>query len=239
MQFTLATIVAAAAFLPLLANAHLHMTSMQGAYLSSDNLGPVDPSGSNFPCTVHDFNNKNGQGPTIIPGRGSKIQLMGTAVHTGGSCQVSITYDSPPNKNSNWRVIQSYEGGCPVKHEGNLPESLGPNHKLPPLVYTVPKGMPSGAATIAWTWVNSTGNREFYMRCQAVKIGGNAKDKQVFNSLPPMFVANVRSENQCTTLGAEGKNIIYPNPGKKVGNGNAKPSGSGCVTAAQKRKGGK
>jgi len=78
------------------------------------------------------------------------------------------------------------------------------------------------------------------MRCQAVKISGGAKDKQVFNSLPPMFVANVGSENKCTTVGAEGKNISFPKPGsRKVGNGNAKPSGNDCYTAAERRKGGK
>ncbi|RPB20331.1 hypothetical protein L211DRAFT_749306, partial [Terfezia boudieri ATCC MYA-4762] len=179
-----------------------------------DNMGPVQPSGANFPCTVDNFSNKSGEGPTITPGRSSKFQLLGTAVHSGGSCQISITYDSPPTKNSNWRVIKSFEGGCPVKHDGNLSEGLGVDNKLPPLVYTVPKGMPGGAATIAWTWVNSTGNREFYMRCQAVKIGGSRKNKKVFNKLPPLFVANVGSENKCTTMGAEGKNIIFPKPGK-------------------------
>jgi len=152
MHFTLSTIFAVTALLqvPLLTNAHLHMMNMQGAYLTSQNLHPVDPSGSNFPCTAEDFNRKNGEGPTIIPGKGSNIQLMGTAIHSGGSCQISITYDSPPNKNSDWRVIKSFEGGCPLKQVGNLPESLGIDHRLPPLEYTVPQGIPSGAATIAW-----------------------------------------------------------------------------------------
>jgi len=125
---------------------------MPGAYLTSDNMPPVQPSGANFPCAVDDFNKKNGEGPTLTPGKwkGGKFQLMGTAVHSGGSCQISITYDSPPNKNSNWRVIKSFEGDCPVKQNGNLNPQLGINHKLPPLVYTIPKGMPSGPATIAW-----------------------------------------------------------------------------------------
>ncbi|KAF8417319.1 hypothetical protein EV426DRAFT_721263 [Tirmania nivea] len=237
MHFTLKTIFAATALLPLLANAHVHISNMPGVYLSSDNMPPVEASGANFPCAVNNFDRKNGEGPTILPGRGGKIQLMGTAVHSGGSCQISITYDSPPNKNSNWRVIKSFEGGCPLNHNGNLDASLGANHKLPPLDYTMPKGMPSGAATIAWTWVNNTGNREFYMRCQAVKIGGKKKNKRVFDKLPPMFVANIASENKCTTAAAAGKNIIFPNPGKtKVGNGNAKPNGNDCYTGAERRR---
>ena len=151
MHFTLATIITATALVPLLVNAHLRMTEMPGVYLTNDHLSPIHPSGSDFPCAVNSFNRKSGEAPTLNPGRkGAYIQLMGTAVHSGGSCQIAITYDSPPNRNSDWRVIKSFEGGCPLKHDGNLPESLGGNHKLPPLEYTVPKGMPSGAATIAW-----------------------------------------------------------------------------------------
>ena len=152
MHFTLATVFAATTFLqvPLLANAHLIITTTQGAYLGDQNSDPVHISGFNFPCAVSSFDNVNGEGPTLVPGMGSNIQLLGTAVHSGGSCQISITYDSPPNKDSNWRVIKSFEGGCPVKHTGNLDESLGVYNKLPPLEYTVPQGLHSGAATIAW-----------------------------------------------------------------------------------------
>ena len=76
------------------------------------------------------------------------------------------------------------------------------------------------------------------MRCQAVKIAGGAKDKKLFNSLPPMFIANIDSENQCATV--EGKNTIFPRPGKdKSGSGDGKPKGSNCYTAAEKKRIGK
>jgi len=76
------------------------------------------------------------------------------------------------------------------------------------------------------------------MRCQAVKIGGKKKNREVFDKLPPMFVANVASENQCTTADAAGKNIKFPNPGKvKVGKGTANPNGKDCFTAAERRRG--
>jgi len=227
------------------ASAHLHMSNMPGVYLSNDNLPPIQPSGSDFPCGVTDFSRKNGNGPTLTPGKfkAGKINLQGTAVHSGGSCQIAITYDSPPNKNSDWRVLKSFEGNCPIKKPaglGNLDPNLGINHKLPTLVYTIPSGMAGGKATVAWTWVNSSGNREFYMRCQQVTIAGNVQNKEVFNALPPMFVANVRSENSCTTDSAAGKSIRYPLPGKaKFGTGDADPNGNDCFTAAERRKRGK
>lgn len=46
-----------------------------------------------------------------------------TAVHGGGSCQLSITYETDPRKQkdpSSWRVIYSIEGGCPTDAPGNL-----------------------------------------------------------------------------------------------------------------------
>jgi hypothetical protein len=38
---------------------------------------------------------------------------------------------------------------------------------------TIPANAPGGSATFAWTWVNWTGNREYYMNCADVTIEGN------------------------------------------------------------------
>src|SRR3712207_5045506 len=112
MQFSYATIVAAAAFLPLI-KAHLLM-DVPGAYRAPDNMPPLKEDGSDFPCAVPDFSNVSGTGPTLNPGSDGQILLFGSAVHSGGSCQISITYDSPPTKTSVWKAIKSFEGGCPV-----------------------------------------------------------------------------------------------------------------------------
>ena len=151
MKFSLAAIAAAVAFLPMI-EAHLAMIN-PGVYRQGDPVPPLAEDGSNFPCTVTDFGNSNGEGPTLNPGQGAEIKLAGTAVHGGGSCQISITYDQPPNKNSVWKVMKSFQGGCPIEAAGNLP--LPPSgeptsNSLPPLAYTVPAGLPAGKATIAW-----------------------------------------------------------------------------------------
>ena len=114
-------------------------------------MPPLDPTGIDFPCAVSDFGNVDGEGPTLSPGQGGEIKLFGTAVHSGGSCQISITYDQPPNKNSVWKVMKSFQGGCPLDVQGNLPDIGDPTtNALPALQYTVPQGLPSGKATVAW-----------------------------------------------------------------------------------------
>jgi len=222
MKFTLATIAAATAFLPLI-EAHLYL-NMPGAYRQGDPLPPLAEDGSNFPCAVTDFSNPEGQGPTYNPGQGGEIRLSGTAVHSGGSCQISITYDQPPTKNSVWKVMKSFQGGCPVDVTGNLPAAGDPTQSpLPPLQYTVPDGLPAGKATIAWTWFNKSGNREMYMRCHTATIGGSGSDKGAYDSLPNMFVAQI-AVNSCRV--PEGINLKFPNPGSQVvGTGDGAPTG--------------
>jgi len=150
MKFSLAMIATAVAFLPVI-EAHLSMIN-PGVYRQGDPLPPLAVDGSNFPCAVTDFSTSEGEGPTLNPGQGADIKLAGTVVHSGGSCQISITYDQPPTKNSVWKVMKSFQGACPVEANGNLPiPPSGPlSNILPPLAYTVPAGLPAGKATIAW-----------------------------------------------------------------------------------------
>lgn len=222
MKFTLATIAAAIAFLPMI-EAHLAMVN-PGVYGDGvDPLPPLAENGSNFPCAISSFN-ADGDGPTLNPGQGAEILLKGTAVHSGGSCQVSITYDQPPTKNSVWKVMKSFEGGCPVQANGNLPDAPGGplNNSLPPLGYTVPDGIPAGKATIAWTWFNKSGNREMYMRCHKATIGGNGS-KGAYDALPDMFVAQLHTT---TCKVPEGISVKFPNPGSQVqGSGDGNPTG--------------
>ena len=73
----------------------------------------------------------------------------------------------------------------------------------------LPRDLPNGNATFAWTWFNKIGNREVYMNCAPVSISGGTGDEKAFAALPPLFLANV--EGECTTgLGV----LNIPNPGK-------------------------
>ena len=154
MKFTLSTVIAAAGFLPLI-SAHLVMIEpkqwnvpyRQGATVetSDSNQHPLQGDGSNYPC--------HGVPPeepvaTWQPGSTQQLKLKGSAIHSGGSGQMSITYETQPNKNTVFRVMQSWQGGHPISHDGNLPPNA--EHPLPAIPFTVPKDLPAGKAVVAW-----------------------------------------------------------------------------------------
>ena len=186
---------------------------------------PLDPTGSDFPCKFKPGFTPHAQAPAELkPGKDANtLSLQGGATHGGGSCQISLTSDLLPTKNSKWEVIKSIEGGCPSEAENNLSESA--LTELPPISYTVPDGMAAGKYTLAWTWFNKKGNREMYMNCAPVQFGGAAAKREApkiskkrQSTLPAMFTANIG--NGCGTV--ENYNIVFPDPGQAV----AKAGGS-------------
>lgn len=227
MQFSTATIAAVAAFLPALVSAHVAFIKPPTVFKEvATNLNPLDPSGANYPCFV--TTGSTGELPVYAPGSQQEIGLQGSAVHGGGSCQISITYDNPPNKDSVFKVIRSFEGGCPGNQDTNSNLPPNPENILPPLPYTIPTDIPSGVAVVAWTWFNKIGNREMYMRCAPIKISGSYSDTSAYNALPDMFKANIG--NGCSTT--EGTNVIFPNPGSDLtGKGTGPPVGN-CGSAS-------
>jgi len=231
-----------------LANAHMYISEpkpLPGNAIKD----PLDPSGSNFPC--HGASLPSSGGQSISAGSTFPLQLelgggANTAVHGGGSCQMSITYETDPVKvkdPKNWHVIYSIEGGCPSNTAANL-DSVGgatacQTNEQGDCVHSwdvpMPKGVNPGNAVVAWTWQNTLGNREFYMGCSAVTIEGGSGDEM--DSLPPMFVANLEIEGgKCPTTASQ--DVLYPNPGQYVTtmsatNGKnwpkATPTGDGCA----------
>jgi hypothetical protein len=106
----------------LIASTHAHMAiQMPPPIPGSDSKSPLDPTGDNFPC----------QGAPLTGGTVTNLQVgqtqslqfnlgggANTAVHGGGSCQVSISYETDATAlkdPSNWKVIHSYIGGCPTE----------------------------------------------------------------------------------------------------------------------------
>ncbi|OLN84957.1 hypothetical protein CCHL11_04054 [Colletotrichum chlorophyti] len=194
------------------ASAHMKMSSPMPYGASTLNNGPLDASGSDFPCKqragVYDA---EGASNVYAQGAGGQLAFIGSAVHGGGSCQVSITYDAKPDKNSVWKVIKSIEGGCPAKNAaGNLGDNANQVNQ-DKYDFQIPDDMPAGNGTIAWTWFNKVGNREMYMNCGPVTITGSEGSQEAYNALPDMFVANI---NDCKLK--EGTDLKFPNPGKSV-----------------------
>lgn len=222
--FTLATLAT-------FASAHMLMSNPVPYGKSNLNNGPLLADGSDFPCKqrtgVYDA-----QGASNVYEQGSTQQLSftGQAVHGGGSCQVSITTDKNPDKNSVWKVIKSIEGGCPAKGQaGNMGDNANAEDPYK-YDFTIPAELAAGDYTLAWTWFNKVGNREMYMNCAPLTVTGSGGSKDHLNSLPDMFVANIG--NQCEVLADT--DVQFPSPGEDVDKFNgatdafAAPSGDGC-----------
>ncbi len=229
MHFT--TTVTAAMGLVSLASAHIKMTSPTPFDAGSLDNAPLFADGSNFPCKLPNYS--AAQVNSMEAGKPQTLALVGSAVHGGGSCQISITYDNPPKAESEWKVIHSIEGGCPM---AGVSGNNGDNAASPvpdTFQYTIPTNLQTGPAVLAWTWFNKIGNREMYMNCAPIDIkpaGGASKrspqeelesriaskiassQQSGFKSLPDMFLANIGKG--CSTL--EGTDVEFPNPGQSL-----------------------
>ena len=233
-MFSQITALAALGF-ALTANAHLFISSPQ-PIAGTAPKDPLDASGSNFPC--HGVSLPSSGGEKMAAGSNQLLAFdtgngLNTAVHGGGSCQISITYETDAAKvkdPKNWYVIYSIESGCPTNSLLNLDGSYtGPSGTytgsfdctdpktngvdcVNQFNFTIPKGVKSGHAIMAWTWFNNVGNRELYMNCVNTQLTGG--DGSELSSFPSMFVANMASVDQCPTT--EGVNVKFPFPGKYV-----------------------
>jgi len=195
------TIMAAAA---IFATSNAHMIMKSPVPYSADKIDNAPITAEQYPCksnlgfTVSTMN-------SMAVGEKQSLTFSGSAVHGGGSCQLSVTTDTEPTKDSVFKVIKSIEGGCPGI-EG--PEAFD---------FELPDSIPNGKATFAWTWfAKLSGGPEMYMNCAPIEVTGGASDKSKFNALPDMLVANIAS----TTCKQEvSKDLKFPNPGSNLQTG--------------------
>ncbi|KAH0551738.1 hypothetical protein GP486_007043, partial [Trichoglossum hirsutum] len=193
-----------------------------------DYTTPLSNSGSDYPCKgeLKYLGSKAAASvANYAPGGPFTIKLDGDATHSGGSCQASLSYD----KGSTFTVIKSWIGDCPHMQPGSDQTLTG----------QIPSNAPAGDEVIfAWTWFNELGNREMYMNCAVVTIGGHASSRRHLedddddspsggldnstraNALTPraglsgptIFLANIG--NGCGTV--ESKDVVFPTPGSAV-----------------------
>ncbi|KAK8003496.1 Eukaryotic translation initiation factor 4 gamma [Apiospora arundinis] len=199
-------------------NAHM-LLSEPKPFAPANAQHAKDPlSAGQFPCQ-HSMGQAFTTTSTNDYALGSKqtLKWIGTAVHGGGSCQISISYDTNPTPDSVWKVIHSIEGGCPARGQaGNLPD-VGDVPAPDTYDYKIPENIPAGKATISVSWLNRIGNREFYMYCGAVELTGAGGDKANYDALPDIYVANVPGVNTCKTPEMT-TDWIFPNPGLSLEN---------------------
>lgn len=211
------------------ASAHITMAFPSPFTAPAVTQSPI--SYANFPC--QSTSTAAFAGPTNTVSLGAEVDLKfnGEAVHGGGSCQISITYDTEPTADSVWKVVKSFEGGCPARNTvGNLGDDTSATAPVPfDYNFTMPDNIPSGAGTMAWTWINKVGNREFYMNCAALELEGTGGDASNYDALPDMFVANLAGGPDTCSVG--NGDFVYPAPGDVVEYGNGeKPSGETVAT---------
>lgn len=202
---------------------------------SATQQAPLEPA--DFPCKQPGGTYAVTQMNTVAAGDELTVQIKGGATHGGGSCQFSITTDTKPNKDSQWKVLHSQIHGC--VGGPNNDNMSGDRNDLnnPKIPVKIPENLPAGQYTFAWSWFNKLGNREFYMNCAPLEVtSGSANTasadiSSVIGSLPDMFVANL-PPTECEV--ASGQDFNYPNPGDSVATGEgAMPgtaiSGAGCA----------
>ncbi|KAI9369054.1 hypothetical protein BJX61DRAFT_536749 [Aspergillus egyptiacus] len=218
-MFAKSAFAAAAVFGVSLVEAHQYMVQPVPYDFSLDSFSnsPLLADGSDFPCRASSYSVVEENVMEI--GEPQELAFVGTATHGGGSCQISITRDRAPTKDTKWSVIKSIEGGCVADVSGNL---AGSNAKTPNpyhFNFTIPDDVEPGKYTLAYTWINRIGVREMYMDCAPITVtGGSASKrsetgvtKRSLDNYPDMFIANI---NGCKT--EEGKDIRFPCPGDTV-----------------------
>jgi len=155
----------------------------------------------------------------MAAGSQQTMTFKGSAVHGGGSCQISLVPGLTPTADSQFKVIHSIQGGCPGLDGGTTPAS-----------FKIPSDIASGEYTLAWTWFNRIGNREMYMNCAPIKVTGGSGNGLA--ALPDMAVFNIQSKNSCKTV--EGADVQFPDPGASLENKSTKlapPTGCGGASA--------
>ncbi|KAH8587295.1 hypothetical protein B0O99DRAFT_527012 [Bisporella sp. PMI_857] len=210
--FTLATFKLAS-----IANAHMRLKEPAPYPDQNDQNGPLAVDGSDYPCKNSTYT--GGSATQMAIGSTQQLSTIGSATHGGGSCQLSITYDAKPDKSSVFKVIHSIIGGCPIiNNTGNTRDDAAITAK-DKYSYIIPKGLPTGSATLAWTWFNKVGNREMYMNCAPIEIVASSLKRINSDDLPNMFKANIKIEGSGfpeMTESLNGADLVFPNPGDSV-----------------------
>ncbi|KAF2643266.1 hypothetical protein P280DRAFT_394924 [Massarina eburnea CBS 473.64] len=191
----------------LVATANAHVIMESPVPYSNDKIDNSPLSGAaQFPCKA-----QNGFTVTKMNamkvGDKQQVSFKGTAVHGGGSCQLSYTQDTTPTADSKFKVIKSIEGSCPGTEGGTVP-----------IDFSLPDSIPNGKGTFAWTWFSKmAGQPELYMNCAPIDVTGGASDDSKLSTLPDMLIANMASINTCKQV--ENKAIKFPSPGTAVQTG--------------------
>ncbi|KAL8665370.1 MAG: hypothetical protein Q9202_002263 [Teloschistes flavicans] len=222
-KFSLAALLLA---LAPLASTHVLLETPVPYGAATLNTNPLLADGSDYPCKQREGVYAVTQVNVMPIGQPQTINFQGQATHGGGSCQISLTTDTPPTKDSVFKVIKSIEGGCPSTNPGNVgTDPFG--HGADKFQFSIPDTIPAGQNyTMAWTWFNKIGNREMYMNCAPITVPASAqrrsfdsaasstleeRDPSAMAALPDMFRANIGSMGNGCQTAISGTVLAIPN----------------------------
>ncbi|KAJ1658708.1 hypothetical protein IWQ61_002093 [Dispira simplex] len=152
---------------------------------------------------------------TVQAGSSITVVFEGSAIHNGGHCEFSLSYDG----GKQFVAIQTILKTCFLS---------GKTFNVP-----IPQDAPSGKAVFAWSWVNASGNREFYMTCSDIEIqggkGGALKGPQM---ITPNYDGNSPTIGEFGTGGGDdGSKYYKERPNIEVsGSGTSNSSGGNSTS---------
>jgi len=189
-----------------------YVTEDQKDYSYTSPLSPTAYTDGQYPCKGYHLSaTQQAVVAEYTAGQAIDIQLDGSSIHNGGSCQISLSYDN----GSTWKVIHSFEGSCPITANQQLSIKM-------------PSDAPSGNNVLfAWSWLNQIGNRELYMNCARVNIKGVSTQPASWN-MPGLYLANIFGPDVCRTI--EGMDYTFPYPGTYLTSAGNYLSGAEQVT---------
>ncbi|KAJ1976509.1 hypothetical protein H4R35_002674 [Dimargaris xerosporica] len=134
-------------------------------------MSPISTFGNPDPMPLCRGAPKGAAKSTFKAGDTVMMEFDNNAIHGGGHCEFSISVDD-----KTFVALKTIVKECFIDSNGlNIPV------KIPDNAPTLKD------ATLAWTWVNAEGNREFYMNCMDVDIEGVAGGQIVG---PKIVIAN-------------------------------------------------
>ncbi|GIZ40486.1 hypothetical protein CKM354_000382100 [Cercospora kikuchii] len=215
------------AVLALLGQVSAHMKMAHPVPFNADAVttSPLESDRSNYPCQISNGVYNVTEQNMMKVGEEQLLSFNGSASHGGGTCQLAVSLDKNPTKESIFKLIQVYEGGCPTSGAGN-----DGSH---PFTFKIPEGFPNGEFALAWTWYNKIGNREIYQNCAPITVTGGSDNHDVYDSLPEHYIINL-PPSDCSSV--ETSDQMIPFPGQYIIKGEgAKPSaatGPSCEASA-------
>ncbi|KAJ1659751.1 hypothetical protein IWQ61_001212 [Dispira simplex] len=132
---------------------------------------------------------------TVQAGSSLTVTFETTAIHDGGHCEFSLSYDG----GKTFVAIHTILKTCFLS---------GKSFNVP-----FPKDAPNGNAVFAWGWVNASGNREFYMTCSDIEVqGGGSGSLKGPKMLTPNYDQNSPRIAEFGKGGDDGSNFYKQRP---------------------------